>query len=279
MEIEDLKHLCISNLILVILNKNNTDTLRKYAEIELRKRIRNFGCDYDDFLHIDDKVIKERGLNINNYLISPNVDMQQLMETYFLYAKDTHYYTNGLLFSEKLLCNKLDFGMPFFRKICDCEIKNIDKRLKKVELESQKQLLLSIKSMLEKRQHNAKQTIIEVKESTLPFDVLCASDAMQELEAISLCSCLEFLCNISDEERYKLISSKLGMMKIAILERLNDTLFDPDLMQNLYGLMFATIDSFKLNRQKRKLLEQVRDGYKVDYESPRMQYALQKIKK
>lgn len=279
MEIEDLKHLCISNLILVILNKNNTDTLRKYAEIELRKRIRNFGCKYDDFLHIDDKVIKERGLNINNYLISPNVDMQQLMETYFLYAKDTHYYANGLLFSEKLLCNKLDFGTPFFRKICAREIKNIGKRLKKVELESQKQLLLSIKSMLEKRQHNAKQTIIEVKESILPFDVLCTNDAVQELEAISLCSCLEFLCNISDEERYKIISSKLGMMKMEILEILNDSIFDPDLMQNLYGLKLATIDSFKLNRQKRKLLEQVRDGYKVDYESPRMQYALQKIKK
>lgn len=135
MEIEDLKHLCISNLILVILNKNNTDILRKCAEIELRKRIRNFGCEYDDFLHIDDKVIKERGLNINNYLISPNVDMQQLMETYFLYAKDTHYYANGLLFSEKLLCNKLDFKIEFFSEIDKfviksyCAIHNIDEKL------------------------------------------------------------------------------------------------------------------------------------------------------
>ena len=279
MEIKKLKHLCISNLILIILNKNNSDILRKCAEIELRKRIRNFGCDYDDFLHIDDGVIKARGLNINNYLISPNVDMQQLMEAYFLYAEDTNYYANGLLFSEKLLCNKLDFGTPFFRKVCAIEIKNIGKRLSSVELEYQKQLLLSIKNMLEKRQHNAKQTIIEVKESNFPFDVFCTSDAMQELEAISLCSCLEFLCNISDEERYKLISSKLGMMKMAILEILNDSIFDPDLMQNLYGLKLATIDSFKLNRQKRKLLEQVRNGYKVDYESPKIQYALRKLKK
>ena len=50
-------------------------------------------------------------------------------------------------------------------------------------------------------------------------------------------------------------------------------------MQNLYGLKVATIDSFKLNRQKRKLLEQVRNGYKVDYESPKIQYALRKLKK
>ena len=103
MKIENLKHICISSLILIILNNNNTDFLRKYAEIELRKRIRNFGCEYDDFLHIEDAVIKERGLNINDYLISPKVNMQQLIETYFLYSKDT----NRLLFSEKHLCNEI----------------------------------------------------------------------------------------------------------------------------------------------------------------------------
>ena len=278
MEIENLKHLCISNLILIILNKNNPDTLRKCAEAELRKRIRNFGCDYDEFLHIEDKVIKERGLDINNYLISPSVDMQQLMETYFLYCKDTDYYDNLLLFSEKHLCNELDFGTPFFRKICTHEIKNIDKRLSSVELESQKQLLLSIKSMLEERQQKKEHAINEGKKDD-PGITLYASDVMCQLEDISQCCCHEFLYNISDEERYRLIRSKLGMMKIAILDTLDSTLFDLDIMQNLYGLKFATIDSFKLNKQKRQLLQQVRNGYKVDYESPKMQDALQKVKK
>ena len=116
MEIKNFKHLCISNLILIILNNNNTDILRKCAEIELRKRIKNFGCDYDDFLDNEDGVIKARGLNINNYLISPSVDMQQLMETYFLYCKDTDYYDNLLLFSEKHL-EHLFFGRYVLMKL------------------------------------------------------------------------------------------------------------------------------------------------------------------
>lgn len=116
MQIKNLRMLSISNLILLILNSKNSDILRKCAEIELRKRIKNVGWKYDDLLHFDDKVIEERGLDIDNYLISPNVNMQQLMETYFLYSKDTNYDSNFLLFSEKHLCNELDFAEPFFSK-------------------------------------------------------------------------------------------------------------------------------------------------------------------
>lgn len=276
MEIENLKHLCISNLILIILNKNNPDTLRKCAEAELRKRIRNFGCDYDEFLHIEDKVIKERGLDINNYLISPKVDMQQLMETYFLYTKDTNYDNKCLLFSEKHLCNEFDFGEPFFRKVCNEEIKNIDKRLNSADLDSKKQLLRSIKSMLEYRQQKAKQAIIDTKKDE-PVEVICENDALGQLESISLCWCLEFLHNISDDELYKLLSSKLGMMKIKILDTLNDTIFETDLMQNLYGLKLVIKDSFKLNGLKRQLLQQVKNGYEVSYNA--IQYELSKVKK
>ena len=139
MEVWELKKISISNLILVILNDKNDDTLRKCAEIELKRRIRNVGWDYDDLLHFDDKVIKKRGLDVDNYLISPNVNMQQLMETYFMFDKDTELYylfdkdtesyylsdkytdTNYLLFSEKHLCNEIGFAEPFFRKICSRE--------------------------------------------------------------------------------------------------------------------------------------------------------------
>ena len=138
-------------------------------------------------------------------------------------------------------------------------------------------LLLLIKSMLEQRQQKAKQAIIdEIKD--YPVNTLCISDTMCQLESVLCGGCLEFLYNISDEERYKLISSKLGKMKIAILEILNDSIFDLDLMQNLYGLKFAIKDSFKLNRQKKQLLQQVRNGYKVDYEDDTIQYTLQKVK-
>jgi hypothetical protein len=68
MEISKLKNLSISNLILLILNNNYQDIIRKCAEVELRKRIKHLGIEYNDLLHLDDKVINERGLDIDNYL-------------------------------------------------------------------------------------------------------------------------------------------------------------------------------------------------------------------
>ena len=46
MDIRKLKYLSISNLILIILNKDYSDTVRKCAEVELRKRIKHLGIEY-----------------------------------------------------------------------------------------------------------------------------------------------------------------------------------------------------------------------------------------
>lgn len=277
MEIRELKKISISNLILIILNDKNNDTLRKCAEIELKRRIRNVGWEYDDLLHFDDKVIKERGLDVDSYLISPNVNMQQLMETYFMFDKDTDYYSNYLLFSEKHLCNEIGFSEPFFRKICSKEIKNLDRRLNGSDIASQKELLISIRQMLLERQQKEKQEIREIRKDD-PVELLCANEAMYQLDG-DVGTCREFLYNISDEERYDLLSSKLGMLKVGILEMLNDSLYDPDIMQYLCGLKFVRKDSSKLNKQKRQLLSQARSGYEVDYQTKTMQKALQRIKK
>ena len=277
MDIRELKRISISNLILIILNDKNNDAIRKCAEIELKRRIRNVGWEYDDLLHFDDKVIKERGLDVDSYLISPNVNMQQLMETYFMYNKDTDYSSNYLLFSEKHLCNEIDFADPFFSKICSKEIKNLDKRINGNDIESQKELLKLIKQMLLERQQNAKQSINEIKKDN-PVELLCANEAMFQLDG-DVGTCHEFLYNISDEERYDLLSSKLGMIKVGILEMLNDSLYDSDIMQYLCGLKFVRKDSSKLNKQKRQLLSQSRSGYEVNYETRTIQKALQRIKK
>ena len=101
MEISKLRKLSISNLILIILNDKYPDVVRRCAEVELRTRIKHLGWEYDDLLHFDDKVIQERGLDIENYLLSPQVSLQQLMETYFQYVYRKKYEENGLLFSEK----------------------------------------------------------------------------------------------------------------------------------------------------------------------------------
>ena len=275
MQIKNLKTLSISNLILIILNSENRDILRKYAEVELRKRIRNVGWKYDDLLHFDDKVIEERGLDVDNYLISPNVNMQQLMETYFLYSKDTNYDSNYLLFSEKHLCNEADFTAPFFRKICKREIENIDKRIKKQNLETEKQILLAIKYMLVERQQQTKREIELVSKDTF-VDILTVNDAMYQLDG-TFATFHEFLFNISDEEMYRLLKSKFGNIKLAFLENLNNNLFDSDLMQYLCGLKFILNDSSKLKKQKRQLKQQVRSGYEVNYQTDAIQKKLKRI--
>lgn len=275
MQIKNLKTLSISNLILIILNSENRDILRKYAEVELRKRIRNVGWKYDDLLHFDDKVIKERGLDVDNYLISPNVNMQQLMETYFLYSKDTNYDSNYLLFSEKHLCNEADFAEPFFRKICKREIENIDKRIKKQNLETEKQILLAIKHMLVERQQQTNREIELVSKDTF-VDILTVNDAMYQLDG-TFATFHEFLFNISDEEMYRLLKSKFGNIKLAFLENLNNNLFDSDLMQYLCGLKFILNDSSKLKKQKRQLKQQVRSGYEVNYQTDAIQKKSKRI--
>jgi len=277
MDIKNLKKISISNLILIILNDKNSDIVRRCAEVELHKRIQNVGWKYDDLLHFDDEVIKQRGLDIKNYLISPNVNMQQLMETYFMYGCQTDYYSNYLLFSEKHLCNEANFAAPFFSKVCNIEMDNINRRLEKAESQSQKELLLSFKKLLEERYIKNKQNRQELLKNN-PTELLCHNEAMYQLDG-DLATCHEFLQNCSDEKLYKLLSSKLGMLKVGILDLLNESLFDLDVIQYLCGLNFVRKDSSKLNSQKKQLLHGVRSGYEVNYEAEGMKKVLQKNNK
>lgn len=275
MEAKDLKKLSISNLNLIILNNKNNDNIRKYAELELKKRIRNVGWDYQDILHIDDKVIASRGLDVNDYLLSPYVNMQKLMETYFAYDYDTTYDTNGLLFSEKHLCNSLDFGEPFFRNICDTELFNLEIRIENFSREHDIDKLTQIKELLEKRQADAKEAIKETIKENI-FELPGTNEAMYRLDEDVL---LSFLYNISDEERYDLMRTPLGRIKLKLAETINDSpIIYSDLVQSLYGLKVVKKDSSKLNEQKRKLYNQVREGYVVNYDSEVIQKALKRNK-
>lgn len=276
MEFENLKNISISNLILIILDNRNADMLRKYAEIELRKRVKNVGWEFDDLLHFDDKAIQKRGLDINNYLISSNINMQKLMEIYFTYDWQTNFASNYLLFSEKHLCNKEDFGDSFFTKVCTREIRNLDRRLQNSPSESEKENLLLIKQTLEERNKAFSQSKQEILKDD-PIELLCHNEAMYQLDRDSW-SCHEFLQNYSDEEMYKLLSSKIGMLKIGILETLNDTLYDPDLVQYLCGLKFVKKDSSKPSHQKKQILQQLRNNFEVNYETESIQKVLKRTK-
>lgn len=270
--IRELQNISISNLILIILNSKNSDMLRKCAEIELRKRIKNVGWNYDELLHFDDKVIKKRGLEIDQYLISPNVSMQQLMDTYFLYDYKTTWQTNGLLFSEKHLCNEVDFGEPFFSKVCAHEIKNLRNRANQTNLDTEKIILLSIKQILEKRSKNNRIEKIRVFFDE-PEELFCFNEAMFQLDA-GCGKSHEFLRNCTDEEYYKMICFKFGLLKMNLLDFFGDLFCEADLMQNVCGLSFVKKDSAKLTYQKKKLLRQVKSGFEVDYESEQIKKIL-----
>ena len=279
MEIKDFKKISISHLILIALNDKNNDLVRKCAEIELRERVKNVGWEFNDLLHFDDKVIKKRGLDVNSYLISPNVNMQQLMEVYFNYNKDTDYYSNDLLFSEKHLCNEIEHGDPFFGKIVAQEINNLSQRIEFADTELEKQLYIFVKGMLEERLNKQTSVIKEVKDDGDGFiDLLCSNEAMQQFDnGLNLNH--EFWYNLSDETIYKLLKSPVGNIQWSIITFLNEVVFDPDIMQDLSGLMFVRRDSRKLNKQKKQLLQQVTSGFEVDYQSEEMCKVIHKVKR
>lgn len=277
MRIEDLKKACISELILIILNNKLNDSLRKYAEIELKQRIRNIGWNYDDLLHFDDNAIKLRGLSVFDYLISPNVNMQQLMETYFKYEVLEN---NGepfteLLFSEKHLCNSVSFRDLFFKKICNLEIKNIDRRIKGSNDPSEKGVLRYVQYHLRERQAREKNGIDELVYNNYYDALLTTNEALAQLNEDEI---LCFLNNISDEEEYRLLKSKFGRFKLDITGKMNSSFLIDDVAQDLYGLRFVLKDSAKLKRQKRILMEQVKNGYEVDYQNEVMTKALKLTK-
>ena len=59
MEIKDLIKLPISHLILIIVDDKQNSFLRKFAEIELKNRIKNLGINFDDLIQMELKKIKK----------------------------------------------------------------------------------------------------------------------------------------------------------------------------------------------------------------------------
>ena len=285
---EYLRNLSISNLILIILNDKLDSDLRTYAEFELKIRIKNVSLDYDDFMQLDDDVVKKRGLDVNGYLISPNVNMQQLMETYFEHDyKSEEPYVNGLLLSEKHLCNEIDFNSPFFTRVCNREIMNINQRIDKYSPSSQKDTLLTVRDILIERElrtkNEKKNLLIEaLKDSDSLDDLMSYNEVLQRLRQESIYH--GFLLNIEDEEEYKMLRTKFGKLKYKVLDAL-DFIADEgfgeleDVVDSiLINSGFINKDSSKLNPQKRQLMKQANSGFVVDYETENIQKVLKNNK-
>ena len=271
MEARELKRIPISHLVMIILDTKNNDFFRKFAEIELNKRIKHLEIEYDDLMQSELKVINTRGLDIDKYLIGPEPNMQQLMELYFNEIYATRFDDSKILFSERHLCTDMNFMAKFFDKICDLEIVNLSKRLNFKCLESDKYTLILFKKALEKR----KEKITEARKKFFEgLEILEFNSALNYLADHGL---LSFESHISYEELYKIETSKLKTIIYSVLAILEDSILDYDIFQNLYGMKKVIEDSSKLTNQRRILLSQAKSGFAVDYETENMQKTKQKV--
>lgn len=268
MDTKDLNKLSISHLILIIVDDKQQSYLRKFAEIELKNRIKNLGINFDDLIQMELKKIKERGIDINNYLFSSNPNVQQLMELYFSEVYKTKFEDSKILLSESHLCTDMNFMAPFFDKICDIEIKKLNERINFAN--PNKEILLLFKNALEER----KREINKEKQLLRGTDVLEFNFAFNYLEDISF---LFIESDLSTEEIYNIQKSKKRFLKWFILISLSDKLFESDLLGDLYILKKVLEDSSKLGNQRKILLSQMKSGFIVDYETENMQKIKQKL--
>lgn len=241
--------LSISYLIMLILDEENTSILRNNALTELKKRAYKYGLNYNDLIKIDEGNINLRGFDANNYLLSKNTGMQELMDSYF-----TNIYSgnNRLLLSETNLCN--NFG-EFFDNVTLKEIKNINNRLKNNNLSiNERQRLLKVKDILRSR-YNTKG------------NAFFSND-----DIYILLNCLNF--DFNSEENRTISNSDLH--KRSMLAKL----IENEYFKYFHIFKIIKEDMKKLSYQKRNILNQVKHGYNVNYNSPEIdKVILKKIKK
>ena len=236
--------LTISNLIFIIVNNNYDKEIKKQAEEELKKRCQLVGWSYINLIDSEFRKIVERGMDINNYLICPKPSVQLLMELYFTYVYENT--NNLLLLSEKHLCSDISYFPNFFDKVCNEEIETI-----KIRINEEPDLIL-IKELFEKRAIIKEENKDKIKKK--------------------------------DFYKHNEILYDLDNKKIKIGKRFNEEFLkfidynDNNLYNTLCNLHQIHIDSQKLSEQKRIILEALRYGYKVDYNSKNMQKALIRIK-
>ena len=82
-------------------------------------------------MEYEERAIRQRGKDINNYLIKDEPNGQLLIELYLKYVYNNEFYEHGnLLFSEILLCNS-NTKNSFFTEALKVELYNIKYRMKK----------------------------------------------------------------------------------------------------------------------------------------------------
>lgn len=254
-KIHELKKQTISALFLITNNPSYDYETRKNAEVELRRRMKNLGYDYDAFAEEELQIIQRRGMNLNNYLVGPEPNMQLLMELYFRLHNSSQD-NNPLLFSENHLCNDYYNSHSFFSSICRMEVGNIEE---KIERGGESESLIEAYNILLNR-------------------LLCtrwdASIAGVDIDSVAHLDIFKYNHNISDEERSKIASSKVLSVGDAIVGRIDSTLMQSDFAKWLYVNKLLMKDGLLLAKQKQRLRFQAFTGYDVDYNTDEMKDAL-----
>ena len=273
MENIDVKNLTISNMSLFLLDKNTPSLVKKDLEVNLRKIIKNIGWNYDDLLNEEEKRINRRGFGVENYLFCDRPSMQQLMELYFTESYDSLIKDSNLLFSERHLCNNMNFMANFFTKICDLQIIKLKDRLSNSsQLSSlEKDILCFFKRVLEKR-------YVDMKERKNNY--YNGSDVLEFNEAVKLLKTYNLYVpnnNIISSDLNQFNESKLSVKLRNIFS--NSSFVNNDFCQDLLALKIVLMDSMKLKVQKDILIKEAILDDSVNYQSDTMKKVYEKYRR
>ena len=257
--------LSLSNLSLIMLNKENSKEVRNAAEKEIQRRFKGTSCEFEQFREYEQRSIDKRGTDKENYLIGNNPSMQQLMDIYFRYVADRIYLDN-ILFSELHFCNN-DCRNAFFSTIVDLEYERINERLEnhKTDINSMETLML-VEERLRDRQDEI--YVFKSKEgagSNFIYDIMLDANFKTNLKILKkVCELFE-----ADYEALKFDKS-FGYDSIDSIKTLSENL---ELAQIN---AFLKSDFRRLKNQKRILLNDLQTGNPVNYESDSISKVLYK---
>ena len=157
---DKIRILPLSELAIILLGKNQDSDLQNQAYREIKRILANNGIlRYEAFIEYEEETLNKRGMDISNYLICPNPDAKQYMETYFRYVKINKDFEHGnLLFSEIILYNNKNNHSFFVRSMLS-ELSNLKRRMKNPNLSSEereklKRIFLSIREQIKTTQQS-----------------------------------------------------------------------------------------------------------------------------
>lgn len=238
MKSKNYSNFSLSNLYFMLLkdNFNNKEVLS-----EIKKRLYKNKDIYENLLKSENSVLEQRGKNINNYLISNDIDKQTFFEIYFNYIFND---SKVLLLDEILLLNNYKYNI-FFYKVLKLEIKNIKKRINSNNEDIKR--LEFIKNVLEneiKNKKNWSNCNLNIKlYETIKTNFLYNDENIEKIENLSK--------KVKTED-------KNAIMKHFFLTVLIESKF----INSLVIKKLVSKNNKKLKLQKKKILN---DSKNIDY--------------